>query len=147
MSPIHGPLKTVFERVELPFNSIPSRQELEARVQKEAGMQKRHAQFLLDRISQDRMLPKSYPYPVQIWQFGNDLTLIHLAGEVVVDYSLRLKKTYGWDKVWVTAYSNEVFAYIPSLRVLQEGWLRGGGSHNSLRAAGTFWSSCRGNYC
>jgi hypothetical protein len=28
-------------------------------------------------------------------QFGNDLTLIVLAGEVVVDYSLRLKRELG----------------------------------------------------
>ncbi len=51
-----------------------------------------------------------------------------MAGEVVVDYSLRLKKELGREKVWVAGYSNDVFAYIPSLRVLEEGGYEGGGA-------------------
>jgi hypothetical protein len=30
--------------------------------------------------------------------------------------------------LWVAGYSNDVFAYIPSLRVLQEGGYEGGGA-------------------
>ena len=41
--------------------------------------------------------PDSYAYPVQVWQFGKDLNLVALGGEVVVDYSLRLKAQHGWD--------------------------------------------------
>jgi hypothetical protein len=45
-----------------------------------------------------------------------------LGGEVVCDYSLRLKKELaGKQTVWVTAYANDVMAYIPSARVLKEG--------------------------
>jgi neutral ceramidase len=43
----------------------------------------------------------------------------------VVDYSLRLRAVYGWDKTWIASYSNDVFAYIPSLRVLKEGGYEG----------------------
>jgi len=46
----------------------------------------------------------------------------------VVDYALRLRAQYGWDNTWVAAYSNDVFAYIPSLRVLKEGGYEGGGA-------------------
>ncbi len=45
-----------------------------------------------------------------------------------MDYSLRLKKQYGWENVWVSGYSNDVMAYIPSLRVLKEGGYEGGGA-------------------
>ena len=45
---------------------------------------------------------------------------------MVVDYSLRFKKTYGWDDTWVSAYNNDVFSYVPSLRVLNEGGYEGG---------------------
>ncbi len=39
-----------------------------------------------------------------------------------MDYSKRLKRTLGKDRpLWVTAYANDVMAYIPSLRVLREG--------------------------
>ena len=47
--------------------------------------------------------------------------VIALAGEVVSDYSLRLKAQYGWEDTWVAGYSNDVFGYTPSARVLREG--------------------------
>jgi len=72
-------------------------------------------------LDRDGRLPSEYPYPLQVWQFGQDVTLIAMAGEVVVDYALRLKRELGMEKVWVAGYSNDVFAYIPSLRVLREG--------------------------
>src|SRR5258708_2596539 len=40
----------------------------------------------------------------------------------------RLKREYGWNDTWVAGYSNDVFAYIPSLRVLHEGGYEGGGA-------------------
>ena len=138
MAPVQGPLKSAFERVEIPFSTPPSRLELEARVGRESGMAKRHAQYLLDRIEREGRLPGSYPYPIQVWQFGSGLTLIHLAGEVVVDYSLRLKRAHGWDTVWVAGYSNEVFAYIPSLRVLKEGGYEGAGAMVPYGQSGPF---------
>ena len=138
MAPVRGPLKSAFERVAVPFSKPPSQRELEARVNRETGMAKRHAQFLLDRIEREGRLPGSYPYPIQVWQFGNDFTLIHLAGEVVVDYSLRLKASHGWDTVWVAGYSNEVFAYIPSLRVLKEGGYEGAGAMIPYGQSGPF---------
>jgi hypothetical protein len=63
-----------------------------------------------------------HSYPVQVIKFGSDLTLVALGSEVVVDYSLRLKKELaGEAAVWVAGYSNDYTGYIPSLRVLKEG--------------------------
>lgn len=64
-----------------------------------------------------------FPYPVQIIQFGRDLSLITLGTEVVVDYSLRLKRELGGrgPAIWVAGYSNAYSGYIPSKRVLLEG--------------------------
>ena len=65
-----------------------------------------------------------FAYPVQVVQFGNDLTLVALGSEVVVDYSLRLKSELGrtdGPAVWVAGYSNVYAGYIPSRRVLLEG--------------------------
>jgi hypothetical protein len=50
---------------------------------------------------------------------------ILLGGEVVVDYSLRLKRNLGSSRTWVSGYCNDVMAYIPSLRVLKEGGYEG----------------------
>ena len=47
--------------------------------------------------------------------------MVFLAGEVVVDYSLRLAREFDADRLWVTAYANDVPCYIPSRRILAEG--------------------------
>ena len=40
----------------------------------------------------------------------------------MIDYSLRLKRELkGAAPVWVAGYTNDVFAYVPSRRVLEEG--------------------------
>jgi neutral ceramidase len=44
----------------------------------------------------------------------------------VVDYSLRLKSELGRKTTWVSSYSNDVMAYIPSRRVRLEGGYEGG---------------------
>ena len=49
------------------------------------------------------------------------LTLVGLSGEVVVDYVSLLEKALGPNKLWLAAYCNDVFGYLPSVRVLREG--------------------------
>ncbi len=73
---------------------------------------------MLDRGQQP---PTSYPCPLTVWQFGRDLTLVGLSGEVVVDYVQALEKAIGPNQLWVTAYCNDVFGYLPSARVAGEG--------------------------
>ena len=130
MKTVAGPVRAAYSLVDVPFHNVPSRQELETRVRDEStgAAERRWAQYMLDRMAREGKLPDRYPYPVQVWQFGRDLKLIVMGGEVVVDYSLRLKREYGWSDTWVAGYSNDVFAYIPSLRVLHEGGYEGGGA-------------------
>jgi neutral ceramidase len=75
----------------------------------------------MDMLERGEKLPAYYPYAVEVWQYGSSLKLIALAGEVVSDYSLRLRAQYGWEDTWVVGYSNDVFGYTPSARVLREG--------------------------
>jgi len=128
LKPLRGPLRSAFEVVPLPFATPPSRDDLQAELQNKDIFLQWHAKEMLKILDRDGRLPTEYPYPLQVWQFGRDLTLIAMAGEVVVDYALRLKKELGEDKVWVAGYSNDVFAYIPSRRVLEEGGYEGGGA-------------------
>jgi neutral ceramidase len=74
----------------------------------------------------DGHLPLSQAAPLQVWAFGPDLTLVALGGEVVVDYALRLARELPGRPVWVAGYSNDVFGYVPSRRVLREGGYEGG---------------------
>ena len=128
MRPQSGPIKAAFELVDIAFQPPPSRQEFQSRLSDHDVSRARHAKYMLSIYERDGKLPSRYPYPVQVWRLGSGLQWIILGGEVVVDYSLRLKKQYGWDDTWVAAYSNDVFAYIPSLRVLKEGGYEGGGA-------------------
>jgi len=128
MLPIEGSLRTAYREVDLPFDRLPTRQELTEQAASSDRYVARRAQLLLARIDAGQALSSSYPYPVQVWQLGTGPALILLGGEVVVDYSLRLKSLLGTPGTWVAAYANDVMAYIPSRRVLLEGRYEGGGA-------------------
>lgn len=121
---LRGPLKVQFEQVSLDFQPV-SRAELMDRLQSEDVYEHRGAKALLAEAESSGKVRDSYSYPIQVVGFGPDLVLVALAGEVVVDYSQRLKRELGPGRVWVAAYSNDVFAYIPSARVLREGGYEG----------------------
>ncbi len=119
--PVRGPLRMAMAEVPLDFAAIPSRADLLQTEKKPNPYEKRHASLLLDELAKNGRLRTSYPYPVQVIRFGDDLVLVALGGEVVVDYSLRLKRELAGPAVWIAGYSNDVFAYVPSARVLKEG--------------------------
>lgn len=144
MRPVAGPLTAGYRVVSLPFHNIPDRAELARRLEDKGdanASRRRNAAYMLSILDRDGKLPDRYPYPVQVWRFGKDLNLIALAGEVVVDYSLRLKAQYGWDNTWVAGYCNDVFAYIPSRRVLNEGGYEGGDAMIPYGQPGPFGSA------
>jgi len=128
LAPIAGPITVAMERVDLPFVDPPTKEELEAGRGQGTVYQQRLTELLLKRIAEQGHVDRAYPYPVQVVRFGDDLTLVALAGEVVVDYALRLRKEYEGKRLWIAGYSNEVFAYLPSERILTEGGYEGGGA-------------------
>src|SRR4051812_28094011 len=125
LKPLAPSLKTVYEEIHLPFDKLPTREELEATT-KEKKPRGPWSKIMLAQWDRDGSLPAKYPYPIQAWRLGNELTWILLGGEVVVDYSLRLKSELGPKTTWVSSYSNDVMAYIPSRRVRLEGGYEGG---------------------
>ncbi|MCA9021023.1 MAG: hypothetical protein KDA74_12830, partial [Planctomycetaceae bacterium] len=131
---IHGPLGVALEEVELEFATPPSREELLKRKETGNKYEQSHAVRLLDQLEERGGIQTSYAFPLQVIQFGNDLTLAAICGETVVDYSLRLQQELksgtgnsGEQEpvVWIAGYSNHVFGYLPSLRVLKEGGYEG----------------------
>jgi neutral ceramidase len=119
-------LSARYEIVDLPFAPPPNRAGWIARLQDSDQYIRRHARLMLDILDREGTLPAAQPDPLQVWTFGRDLTLIALGGEVVVDYVLRLRRDYPDRRLWVAGYSNDVFGYVPSLRVLKEGGYEGG---------------------
>jgi len=136
--PIEGPIRAALESVTLEFAEPPKRRQLEKEANSTNNYERRHAEALLEELEKKGRLRTTYPYLVQVVQFGNDLTMVALAGEVVVDYSLRLKAELPGPHVWVAGYSNDVFGYLPSVRVLKEGGYEGGGAMRYTQLPGPF---------
>lgn len=131
LRPLQGRVTTSSNEILLDFAEVPSRADLEGRLANENPYVARMARHLLDRPELMERVRGGYPYPVQTWRLGTEVTWIALGGEVVVDYALAIKKMLGEgqpERVWVAGYCNDVMAYIPSLRVLREGGYEGAGA-------------------
>ena len=122
MKSVSGPLNTAFSRVDLPLESLPSKRELAELKLKHGGWRG----WVADEMGKfhepgSDPFPESYAAPMAVWQFGDDLTLVGLSGEVVVDYVPLLQRKLGYLNLWISAYCNDVYGYLPSTRVLEEG--------------------------
>ncbi len=127
LTPIAPTLKIRYSEVAIPFDTLPTRPALEKAAASNDKYAASHAKQMLRHLDQHGSLPQSYPYPLALWRLGQELDWVSLGGEVVVDYSLRLKQEWG-PKTWVSAYTHDVMAYIPSRRVWEEGGYEGGAS-------------------
>lgn len=131
-SPIAASLETAYGTVDLPFASGEARERWMKQLDIDPIYLQRYAAAMKAVTDRDGRLPRAQADPVQIWRFGTaarpaeGLTLVALGGEVVVDYALRLAREYAGHSMWIAGYSNDVFGYVPSLRVLREGGYEGG---------------------
>lgn len=136
--PLSGSFGLALESVTLDFAPPASREELDQQAQSSDKYTRRHAELLLEELNSTGSIRTEYDYLVQAVRFGDDLLMIALAGEVVVDYSLRLKQELAGPRVWVAGYSNDVFGYVPSVRVLNEGGYEAGDAFRYSAFPGPF---------
>ena len=127
LSPVEGKLVCRTKAIELPLAALPTRAEWETQA-KLTNYIGSFARLNLARLDRGEKLATKVPYLVQTWIFGDGLAMVFLPGEVVVDYSLRLKREFDASRLWVNAYANDVPCYIPSERILKEGGYEGGGA-------------------
>ncbi len=125
--PLSGRLTCKTERVQLPFEKLPTRAQFEE-MAKQNDPTGYNARKQLARLDRGEKIMTELPYLVQSWTFGTNLAMVFLPGEVVVDYALRIKNEYDPERLWVTAYANDSQCYIPSKRILKEGGYEGGGA-------------------
>lgn len=125
--PVAPGLRTAYGIASLPFADAAARARWHQQLDIDPVYLRRHAALMEEIIRRDGHLPAVQRDPVQVWRFGRkDLTLVALGGEVVVDYALRLTREHPGDHIWAAGYSNDVFGYVPSRRVLHEGGYEGG---------------------
>ncbi len=141
-APVTPSLRTTYGTVDLPFADDATRARWHSQLKIDPIYLERHAAVMQHLIDRDGHLPRVQRDPVQVWHVGSStrgksthvdaetahggFTLVALGGEVVVDYAIRLARDYPERSMWVAGYSNDVFGYVPSLRVLREGGYEGG---------------------
>ncbi len=123
--PIRGAIGAQANLISLPYEALPTRDELEKNAASPTPQVAYIAKKNLARLNRGEKLPTEIEYRVQVWSFGNDLAMVFLPGEVTVDYQLRLKVELDASRLWVNGYSNDAPCYIPSARVLAEGGYEG----------------------
>ncbi|HTN06541.1 neutral/alkaline non-lysosomal ceramidase N-terminal domain-containing protein [Agriterribacter sp.] len=119
LKPVRAPITTRYETVELEFLPFDLQLYQNDMVTGDEYVQRR-AKLMLQAYNKGWDVSK-YNYPVQCIRFGKDLTILAMAGEVVVDYGLWAKQTFKNENLFVGGYSNEVMCYIPTKRILDEG--------------------------
>lgn len=121
MRPVKGAITASFDRAKLPLAPAPERAYYEAKLQEKAPAVQRYAQEHLAKMDRGEKFITSYAAPVQVLRFGNAFTMVGLSGETCVDYALRLRRELPDERLWVAGYCNDVFGYVPSMRILTEG--------------------------
>lgn len=107
-------------KVQLPFDHVPKIEEF-IKMTKEGGAKGHNAEVHLERIVRGIPIDTALTYPIECLTFGDKLAMLFLGGEVMAEYSLRLKKELGADRLWVSGYTNDVKAYIPTKKMIPEG--------------------------
>jgi neutral ceramidase len=120
-------MQSTYEEIDLALDKLPELPEIERDAKGDNRFLARRARHLLGLIAKNGKLDATYPYPILTWRIG-ELNWVFLGGEVVVDFALRIKRNLGTSHTWTSAYCNDVMAYIPSKRVLDEGGYEGGGA-------------------
>lgn len=123
--PLSGRIRCRLIHASLPYDTMPSREEWQAAAEEQSAAGY-HARQWIARMDSGDAVPEALSYPVQGWAFGDDLTVVFLAGEVVADYAFRLRRIYDPAKLWVGAYANDSPGYIPSRRIWKEGGYEAG---------------------
>lgn len=118
--PVGGPLRIAFGWADLPLAPMPSRERLEE-MSRGPSYLVPNATRMLAMIERGEALPTHYRAPLSVWQFGDDVTLLALSGEVVSDYVPLIQNAVGSERLWIAGYANESFGYLPSRKVLEEG--------------------------
>jgi hypothetical protein len=120
LEPIRGALRTAYAEPSVPLDPYQSREQAQE-LGRQFGFLRSSVEKAVAAFDHGESLPTNYAVPVSVWQLGNKLTLVALSGETVVDYVRLSEQVLGPLALWVAGYSNDVFGYLPSARVLAEG--------------------------
>lgn len=120
LRPVSGPIKAAYQHAKLPLDPRFATGNLDE-LEKLGPWEQFAVKGLRNLTKNGKPIPREYSAPIQVWQFGDDLTLVALSGEVVTGYVNLIQNAIGHKNLWVCGYSNDLFGYLPTGRVLEEG--------------------------
>jgi neutral ceramidase len=120
--PVTGKMQVRSRRVPLTMRELP-RADYEAMLNHGNRWFERWARLNLARLDAGAVSPPPLDFEIQTAAFGDALVLVALAGEMNVEYGLRLARELGgrFAHVWPVGYANEIVGYVPAERQLPEG--------------------------
>jgi hypothetical protein len=74
---------------------------------------------------------RKFPYEVQTWRIGDELTIVAMEGEVCSPWGPLLRALARTPSAMVIGYANATEAYIPNRRIVREGGYEGASSHKA----------------
>ena len=125
LSPITGSVSATLTHLDLPLKAPPTPDQLRE-LSAEDSPAGYNAKYQLAKLQRGESLLTSLRYPIQTWEFGDSMAMVFLGGEICCDYAVRLREKLDPHRIWLTGYSNDFGAYIPSERLLKEGGYGGG---------------------
>lgn len=132
LTPVTGALTTVLDNARLTLQPQKPVSELEDILADGPSWLKHCAGIMLDALKRGEILPTYYDAPVSVWQFGEDLTLVGMSGEVVSGYVLATQMSIGHRKLWIGAYCHDYFGYLPTAQILRDGGYETRGLFNGM---------------
>lgn len=120
LRPVGGALRVELDYADLPLQPVPTREQLEE-MNKGPSHLRYNAAKMLEALKRKQSLPTHYRAPIAVWQFGDDLTLVALPGETVSEFVPLVENAIGHRRLWVAGYSNDVFGYLVTAKIIREG--------------------------
>ena len=87
---------------------------------------------MLDTLRAGKPLPERFDAPASVWQFGSDLTLIGICGEVARGYVLTTQNAIGHRNLWIASYCHDYYGYLPASQIVRDGGYETRGLSNGL---------------
>ncbi|MFI5356133.1 MAG: hypothetical protein ACHQ4G_02235 [Opitutales bacterium] len=122
LAPVAGPLRVQSRQLGLQTTVLP-RAEYAAALDSASAHLRRWAAVNLARLDCGETPPTALNFELQTLAFGRTLLLVAMAGEMSVEYGLRLGREFGgrYGLVWPVGYANAIVGYVPSERQIPEG--------------------------
>ena len=69
-------LRSAFELIDLPYEKVITRAELEAALRDQNAVRKRWAERMLPRLDAGEKFSATYPYPLHAWRLGKEMLVV-----------------------------------------------------------------------